>query len=452
MRAVDLIVKKRSGAAHSPEEISFLVNGYVSGDIPDYQIAAWLMAVFFSGMDEKEAGRLTQAMIDSGTTIDLSSLSGPLVDKHSTGGVGDKVSLILAPVAAACGVQVPMMSGRALGHTGGTLDKLESMPGYTTALSTDRFAQIITEAGFAMTGQSQDIVPADRLLYALRDVTGTVESVPLITASILSKKFAEGAESLVFDVKCGSGAFMKTREDARTLAKSLINAGESLGRRIAAVVTDMSEPLGHKVGNFMEVEESVYCLMGSSAPSGFTVPDDLMTVTLRLTAWMLVLGGVADDVDDGLQRCRDAIDSGRAYERFMKNVELQGADPDQVQADLGTRRAPAHMEIAAPRAGWITEIDAYKIGMAGVHLGVGRNKADESVDPLAGIDLPVKCGAEIARGDTLCVLYAANEDRLQAARSPAEAAFSVSGEAPQSAGASSEGERMILEEHVGSGE
>lgn len=446
MRAVDLIIKKRSGESHTPEEISFLIDGYVSGDIPEYQVAAWLMAVFFSGMEKGETGLLTQAMIDSGRTIDLSSLDGPLVDKHSTGGVGDKVSLILAPIAAACGVQVPMMSGRALGHTGGTLDKLESMPGYSTAISAERFARIIGEAGFAMTGQSRDIVPADRLLYALRDVTGTVESIPLITASILSKKFAEGAAALVFDVKCGSGAFMKTPQAARELALSLINAGQSLGRRIAAVVTDMSEPLGFQVGNFNEVAESVWCLMGPNAPDSFIVPEDLMSVTLRLAAWMLVIGGIADDVESGLSAARDALESGNAYERFMKNVELQGGDPAQVEHDLATRRGPATEVIKARRSGFLSGINAYKIGMAGVNLGVGRNRAEDEVDPLAGIALKLKSGAKVSAGDELCTLYAANDSRLQSAVELATEAFEISDEAPPSSGRSSVSERMILEE------
>ena len=248
MRALDIIVKKRHGDALSQEEISFLVRGYVDGSIPEYQISAFLMAVFFRGMTPQETGFLTREMISSGETIDLSAVGGTFVDKHSTGGVGDKVSLILAPLAAVCGLQVPMMSGRSLGHTGGTLDKLESIPGYRTDLSPARFAEIIGTCGFAMTGQSRDVVPADRQLYALRDVTGTVESVPLITSSILSKKFAEGADALVFDVKTGPGAFMKTRDDARELAQSLVNTGKSLGKQIVAVLTRMDSPLGSKVG------------------------------------------------------------------------------------------------------------------------------------------------------------------------------------------------------------
>ena len=289
MRAVDLIVKKRQGQSLSDEEISFLIGGYVAGDIPDYQMSSLAMAVFFKGMSAEETGYLTRAMIDSGDTIDLSAIRAPLVDKHSTGGVGDKVSLILAPLAAACGCTVPMMSGRALGHTGGTLDKLESIPGYRTDLSVERFTDLLKATGFAMTGQSEQIVPADRKLYALRDVTGTVESIPLITASIMSKKFAEGAQSLVFDVKCGSGAFMKTLDDARELAESLVRTGNSLGRRIRAVISDMEQPLGLMVGNFLEVREVAAVLQGGG-------PEDLIDLTIRLTAHMLILAGLHSDL------------------------------------------------------------------------------------------------------------------------------------------------------------
>jgi len=415
MRAVDLIVKKRNGEIHSPDEIEFLVNGYVDGSIPEYQISAWLMSVYFSGMTGDEAGALTRAMIESGSTMDLSGLAGPLVDKHSTGGVGDKVSLILAPIAAACGLQVPMMSGRALGHTGGTLDKLESITGYSTAMDVSRFRSIIDECGYAMTGQSKDIVPADRLLYSLRDVTGTVESVPLITASIMSKKFAEGAQSLVFDVKTGSGAFMKTVEDSRRLAESLIATGESLGRGTVAVITRMNEPLGHMVGNFLEVEESVYCLMGDSAPDGFRYPEDLMTVTLRLSAWMLVAGGVVDSVEDGEARCRAVLEDGSAYERFMANVHLQGGDPKKLESDLGTRRASVAREVRAAESGIVTGIDAFQIGMAGVSLGVGRSRTDDEVLPDVGVELLAKVGARVGEGDVLCIVYGETDESVATA-------------------------------------
>ncbi len=431
MRAVDLIVKKRNGQTHSRDEIEFLVNGYVDGSIPEYQISAWLMSVYFSGMSGDEAGALTRAMIESGSTMDLSGLPGPLVDKHSTGGVGDKVSLILAPIAAACGLQVPMMSGRALGHTGGTLDKLESITGYSTAMDVSRFRSFIDECGYAMTGQSKDIVPADRLLYSLRDVTGTVESVPLITASIMSKKFAEGAQSLVFDVKTGSGAFMKTVEDSRSLAQSLIATGESLGRGTVAVITRMNEPLGYMVGNFLEVEESAYCLMGDSAPDSFRYPHDLMTVTLRLTAWMLVAGGLVDSVDEGEARCRSAIEDGSAYERFISNVGLQGGDAKKLESDLGVRRAPIAQEIRADRAGIVTGINAFEIGMAGVGLGVGRSKTDDDVLPDVGVELRAKVGDRVEDGDVLCVVYGESDEDVAGASDPIAGSFSIGDSEPE---------------------
>lgn len=431
MRAVDLITKKRDGGTHSTAEIEYLIRGYVDGSIPEYQISAWLMAVFFSGMSGEEAGVLTRMMIESGATIDLAGLAGPLVDKHSTGGVGDKVSLILAPIAAACGLQVPMMSGRALGHTGGTLDKLESIPGYSTALTPERFREIIDACGFAMTGQSEEIVPADRLLYALRDVTGTVESVPLITASILSKKFAEGAQSLVFDVKTGSGAFMKSVEASRTLAQSLISTGESLGRNVVAVITRMTEPLGYMVGNFLEVEESVFCLMGSSAPAGFRYPEDLMEVTLRLTAWMLVAGGVAADVAEAEERCRATIESGTALERFWRNVELQGGDREKLESRLGSWRAPVEVQVPAGRAGVVAEIDAYSVGTAGVPLGVGRSKTDDDVLPDVGFALSKKVGSNVAQGETIATVYGHDQARAEAAAAAVSAAITISDQAPE---------------------
>lgn len=439
MRAVDLIVKKRGAQALSAEEIRFFVDGYVRGDIPDYQVSAFLMAVYFNGMTGEESGALTRAMIDSGTTMDLSSLAGPLVDKHSTGGVGDKVSLILAPVAAACGLQVPMMSGRALGHTGGTLDKLESITGYSTAMDTARFAAIIGECGYAMTGQSSDIVPADRLLYALRDVTATVESVPLITASIMSKKFAEGADALVFDVKSGSGAFMKSLEDSRRLAESLIATGESLGRPVVAVITRMSEPLGSMIGNFLEVEESVHCLKGSRAPSGFRYPADLMTVTLRLAGWMLVAGRIADNVQEAEARCRASIEDGSAYERFLCNVAAQGGDPDRIESDLGARRAPIHKTLEADRGGFVTQIDAFEVGMAGVYLGAGRSKTDDNVLTDVGVELHAKVGDAVAAGERLCTIYAETEAAATQAVRRVRGAYVVGDAAPAPSG-------MILDE------
>lgn len=401
MRALDIIIKKRQGEAISQAEIAHLIRGYVDGSIPEYQVAAFLMAVFFNGMTPEETGFLTREMIASGETIDLGSVGGSFVDKHSTGGVGDKVSLILAPLAAACGVQVPMMSGRSLGHTGGTLDKLESIPGYRTDLSPQRFAEIIGSCGFAMTGQSRDVVPADRQLYALRDVTGTVESVPLITSSIMSKKFAEGADALVFDVKTGPGAFMKTREDALRLATSLVDTGRSLGKQIVAVLTRMDAPLGSKVGNFLEVEESLALLRWPAAVDAVPVDrrsDDLMAVTIRLTAWMLVADGKAATVEEAEERCRTALEDGSAWRRAIENIELQGGDVARLTAALGTTRAPEEGTVVAPASGYLTEIDAFRVGMGGVYLGAGRNTAADSVHPDVGFELLAKPGDTVDAG------------------------------------------------------
>ena len=425
MRALDLIIKTRQGESLSKEELRFLIRGYVSGEIPEYQISSWLMAVYFQGMSRQEAAWLTREMIESGETIDLEGLPGPLVDKHSTGGVGDKVSLILAPMAAACGLQVPMMSGRALGHTGGTLDKLESIPGYTTAITQKQFREIIQSVGYAMTGQSKQIVPADRKLYALRDVTGTVESIPLITTSILSKKFAEGAHSLVFDVKTGRGAFMKTVEAARELASYLVETGQNLGRQVIAVMTNMDNPLGGMVGNFLEVEESARCLRGET-PQGRLEPDarsaDLMAVTLRLTAWMLVAGNKARDVEEGEAKCREVLESGEAWNRFLANVRAQGGDPEDLVSRIGSWRAEHTQRITAEQSGVLSEIDAYRLGMTAVYLGVGRSKADDEVLPHVGIELLKKPGETVQRGDTLATLYgttAANVEECSEYGSPA---------------------------------
>jgi len=411
MRAVDIIVKKRgspatpTGSELSREEIKFLVDSYVRGEIPDYQVSAWLMAVYFNGMSFAETGALTEAMLRSGATFDLSGIPGPFVDKHSPGGVGDKISLPLAPIAAACGVRVPMMSGRALGHTGGTLDKLESITGYRTALSVPEFRDFLSRTGFAMTGQTKEIVPADRLLYALRDVTGTVESIPLITASILSKKVAEGADALVFDVKCGSGAFMKSLDDAERLAQSLAGTGRAMGKRIVALITAMDEPLGREVGNFLEIEESMDVLEGKG-------PRDVVDLTLAQGAWMTVLAGKAAGFDEGRALCEGAIRSGRALELFLENVRLQGGDVTKLLADRGKRRSPHRAELRAERSGFVAGIDAYAIGLAGVHLGVGRNRTDEAVCPEAGMTLHRKKGEAIREGDLLVELYGKDEASL----------------------------------------
>jgi pyrimidine-nucleoside phosphorylase len=370
------------------------------------------MAVFFEGMSAGETASLTGVMLDSGGRMDLSGIPGPFVDKHSTGGVGDKTSLILAPLAASLGLRDPMMSGRALGHTGGTLDKLEAIPGYRTNLSAAEFREILARDGFAMTGQTKDIVPADRLLYALRDVTGTVESIPLITASILSKKKAEGAEALVLDVKFGSGAFMKDPVQAEQLARSLVDTGEKLGIKIIALLTDMDQPLGSMVGNFLEVEECYTCL----DPAGYGAGSaDLMEVTLELGGRMLVLGGKAGTADEGRRLCADALQSGRPRELFLANIKSQGGDPQQFLELLGNYRSPHSTEIRAGEDGYISRIDAWKTGHVGVLLGVGRDRAEDNVSPTAGIQLCKKAGDRVSRGDVVMKIWGKDEKSLEMA-------------------------------------
>ncbi|MDR2370107.1 MAG: thymidine phosphorylase [Treponema sp.] len=408
MRAVDIILNKRSGKELSAEEIRFLIQGYTAGEIPDYQVSAWAMAVFFRGMNARETAALTEAMLHSGASMDLGGIRGPFVDKHSTGGVGDKTSLILAPLAASLGIRDPMMSGRALGHTGGTLDKLEAVPGYRTNLSAAEFRAILERDGFAMTGQTKDIVPADRLLYALRDVTGSVESIPLITASILSKKAAEGAEALVLDVKYGSGAFMKDPLDGEKLARSLVDTGTAMGMKIIALLTGMEEPLGNKMGNFLEVEESLDCLEGKG-------PADLMEVTLELASRMAVLGGKAADAAEGRKICAEALAGGKPRELFLANVKSQGGDPDKLLSLRGGYRSPFKGEIKAARGGFISRIDAYAAGRAGIDLGVGRNRTEDPVSPAAGVEFHRKSGAAVKEGDLLMTVWGKDEDGLKAA-------------------------------------
>ena len=405
MRAVDIIMKKRDGGELSREEILFLIGGFVAGEIPDYQVSAWAMAVFFKGMTPEETAALTAVMLKSGKTIDLSGIQGPFVDKHSTGGVGDKTSLILAPLVASLGIRDPMMSGRALGHTGGTLDKLEAIKGYRTSLSVEEFRNIISRDGFAMTGQTKEIVPADRLLYALRDVTGTVESIPLITASILSKKAAEGTEGLVLDVKFGSGAFMKEAARGEALAKSLVDTGKALGLKITALLTDMDEPLGNKVGNFLEVEESLDCLEGKGS-------SDLMEVTLELAARMLVLGGKAKDPKEGRKICEAALAGGKPRELFLQNVKSQGGNPEELLKMRGNYRSEFTADLHAEKEAFISRIDAWKVGHASVQLGVGRNRTEDSVCPTAGVEFHKKRGDAVKKGDRIMSVWAADKAGL----------------------------------------
>jgi pyrimidine-nucleoside phosphorylase len=394
----------------------------VAGEIPDYQVSAWAMAVLVQGMSPAETAALTEVMLKSGAVMDLAGIPGPLVDKHSTGGVGDKTSLVLAPLVASLGIRDPMMSGRALGHTGGTLDKLEAIPGYRTNLSAAEFREILTRDGFAMTGQTKDIVPADRLLYALRDVTATVESIPLITASILSKKAAEGAEALVLDVKYGSGAFMKDPVDGEKLARSLVNTGAAMGMRITALLTDMNEPLGSMGGNFLEVEECFDCLGTSTelrssegSPLEGNGPADLMEVSLELAARMAVLGGKAANAAEGRKLCEAALAGGKPRELFLANIKSQGGNPEQFLKMRGKYRSPHRAEIKAAEDGFISKLDAWRIGHAGVGLGVGRNRTTDPVSPTAGVQFHRKGGDAVKKGEPVMTVWAKDKASLAAA-------------------------------------
>ena len=441
MRALDLIIKKRNGLTLTQEELAFLITGYVNNQIPEYQISAWLMAVYFQGMTPEETSNLTNIMIQSGTVFDLSGLPGPFIDKHSTGGVGDKVSLILAPLVASLGVQIPMMSGRSLGHTGGTLDKLESIPGYQTQLSPNQFRHILGECGFAMTGQSKEVVPADRLLYALRDATGTVESVPLITGSILSKKFAEGAQGLVFDVKTGPGAFMKTLDQSKALAQSLVATGKELGKKVVAVLTRMEEPLGSKVGNFLEVEECIDCMTpgttqwtAEQTSSGWIYHGpcaDLMEVTLRLSGWMLVAGGKAKSIEEAISMGIQALHSGKPLKVFEQNVTLQHGNVKKMYELMGTWRAPESFVLEAPETGFVQSINSFSIGMAGVYLGAGRSKTTDPVEPHVGIEVHRKVGDSVEKGAPLFTLWATNQSTLEEAKRLVTESVRISSSKPE---------------------
>lgn len=397
---VELIAKKRDGGELTEPQIQRLIGSFLDGTLADYQLSAFLMAVFFRGMTDTETVALTRAMLHSGDVLDLSDVPGVKVDKHSTGGVGDKVSIILAPMAAAAGVPVPMVSGRGLGHTGGTLDKLESIPGFRTNLSFDEFRRILARTGLAMMGQTADMAPADKKLYALRDVTATVDCIPLIAASIMSKKLAEGAEGLVLDVKTGSGAFMQKPEDSKKLAETMAAIGKGLGRRMRAVITDMSQPLGRAVGNALEIEECVECLKGGG-------PEDLMAVTYRLGAEMLVMGERAHDLEAGERILRQVVSSGQGLEKFREMVSAQGGDPkvaDQPEKVLA--QAKHTMELRARASGYINTMDAREIGMAGVELGCGRLMLDEAVDPAVGFVFHCRIGDRVQSGQKLVTVKA----------------------------------------------
>ena len=408
MRVYDLIVKKRDGGEHTYDEIKFLINNYTRGDIPDYQISAWLMASFLNGLSENEAFYLTKAMLLSGKTLDLSSIDKMKIDKHSTGGVGDKISLILAPAVAACGVVVPMTSGRGLGFTGGTLDKLESIPGFNVNLTEEEFISILKKVGYAMTGQTAEIAPADKKLYALRDVTATVECIPLITSSILSKKLAEGADGVIFDVKFGSGAFMKSKEEAVKLARTLSTISKKMERKALCVLTSMDRPLGTAVGNSLEIVESVECMREM-------IHEDIITVAAVLGGYMLLAAGVVKSNGEGEVKIREKLKNGEAFEKFKDSVRAQGGD---VKSIINIDKLPGakhSYEVMSQESGYISVMNTELIGTAAVFLGAGRFTKEGSIDPASGVLIHKKTGDFVEKGDGLATLYYNSKENLKQA-------------------------------------
>jgi pyrimidine-nucleoside phosphorylase len=422
-RAIDIIRKKRDGIELSAAEIEGLVNGYTNAEIPDYQVSAWLMAVVLNGMTRPETAALTDAMLHSGDVLDLSDLPAKKVDKHSTGGVGDKTSLVLAPLAAAAGIAVPMISGRGLGHTGGTLDKLEAIPGFNVNLPVADFRRVLATCGCCMIGQTAEIAPADRKLYALRDVTGTVESPYLICASIMSKKLAEGIDALVLDVKTGSGAFMKSEKDAAFLAQLMVETGERMGKQVVALITDMDQPLGNMIGNALEVVECVEVLQGKG-------PEDLRELCLELAGWMLHLGGASKSVAEGKQQSAKLISSGQALEKFRQMIELQGGDARVIDDHSLLPQAQHTVQIAGTKAGYIASMQCEQVGTACVILGGGRERKEDSVDPSVGIVLHKKVGDRIAVGEPLATIHYNSEAKAARAQQLIEASCEIAPTAP----------------------
>ncbi len=418
MSAVEIIRKKRDGQKLSRQEMELLIKGYVEGKIPDYQMSSFLMAVYFNKMDFDETTVFTDIMLNSGIVVDLSSIPGIKVDKHSTGGIGDKVSIILAPMVAACSIPVPMISGRGLGHTGGTLDKLESIPGFRTNLSLEEYKSVIADIGLVMIGQTNEIAPADKKMYALRDVTGTVECIPLIAGSIMSKKLAEGIDALVLDIKTGRGAFMQTKEAAIDLAKTLIAIGTQFGKRTIGFLTDMSQPLGNAVGNWLEIAECVECLRGKNVP-------DLMEVTYLLSGAMVMLGGKAKTIDEGIVKCKETIENGKAFQKFLEMVERQGGDISFIQDLTKYPKSKFTKEIKSEANGFIVNIDALEVGMTGIQIGAGRMKVDDLIDMKAGIYFYKKVGDSVITGDTIAVIYCDDNGKLEIAANRLEQAISV---------------------------
>lgn len=417
MRMLDIIQNKKHGMELSAEEIDFFIQGYTSGEIPDYQASALLMAIWFKGMTENETSNLTKSMVGSGDTLDLSGIKGVKVDKHSTGGVGDKVSLVVIPLVAALGIKVAKMSGRGLGHTGGTIDKLESIPGFNTSISMEQFISNVNGHGMAIVGQTANLVPADKKLYALRDVTATVDSIPLIASSIMSKKIASGSDAIVLDVKVGSGAFMKTLDDARTLAKAMVGIGKNLGRRTIAILSNMDEPLGSEIGNANEVREAVLTLKGEAE-------TDLINVACAIAAQMAVAGGAYTDVGEAEKAVMELITSGKAVDKLAELVEIQGGDKSVIYDPELLPKAGYSIPVVSEKAGFVHSIMAEEIGTAAMLLGAGRETKEDEVDHSAGITLKKKVGDRVEKGDVLCMLMT-NRENHDAARLKAHEAYVV---------------------------
>lgn len=423
MHMVDIIEKKRDGEPLSKQEIRYIIKGYVEGDIPDYQMSAWAMAVFFRGMSLEETAELTSTMAKSGDQIDLSTLGGRFVDKHSTGGVGDKTTLLLGPMVAACGVPVAKMSGRGLGHTGGTIDKLSSVPGFRVELTQEEFLTQVKKIGLSVISQTGNLVPADKKLYALRDVTGTVSSIPLIASSVMSKKIAAGAQGIVLDVKYGSGAFMKTIEDARRLATTMVNIGKALGRQTIAVLSNMNQPLGRAVGNSLEILEAADALQGKGS-------NDLMKVCLELGAWMLVAGDSVPNVGAGKKCLRHSIESGAAWNKFLTFLKAQGGDAQAV-IDRRLKVAPWNLPVLANESGYVQSIDAHDISILAMTLGAGRVTKDSPIDLGTGVLLVKKTGEWVEAGEPLLQLYGSNKEKLAEGILFAQDLISVGRDAPE---------------------
>lgn len=407
MRMVDIIQAKRNGKTLTKEEINFFVEGYTKGSIPDYQASALLMAIYFKGMSAEETATLTEAMVASGETIDLSGIEGPKVDKHSTGGVGDKVTFIVGPLVASAGVPVAKMSGRGLGHTGGTLDKLEAIDGLEIEMSIDKFIEQVNKTKLAVAGQTGNLAPADKKLYALRDVTATVDSIPLIAGSIMSKKLASGANSIVLDVKTGSGAFMKSLEDSEALATEMVNIGKHLGRNTIAVISDMNQPLGYEIGNANEIKEAVEILQGKEV-------TDLRVISLTIAAHMIVLAGKYETFDEAYKALEGNIENGSAFEMLRQMVIAQGGDVNQVDDLSKLPQASNKIEVKAPAAGYVTAIDAESVGIAAMYLGAGRATKEDDIDHSVGITLLKKVGDEVAEGETFAYLLSNTETAVDA--------------------------------------